>query len=284
MAERKQPKSFGELRRENRWNFLPELAGGIGIYVAFLAFIFAALWIGDAAGSPTLAPLIMLGGLFIFLGLAISFEGAITGFLIPLIGACLIGCLIAALLWLLGLLGIHMDRFDIFGFGMLVGSILTSVVYAWGLIAPDWKQRAESDAYNAGVREGRRQAEQSAKGDQAQKHASEDDELDKEAEELLRRANYPGDLEKYFAVLREHGLTMRLAGTWRDDSRGRYEKWEFSGGPSERPTNVIVRFWHDTGIPDWQGTLHSGKEIKEQSSGKTLRKLNLYLERWTGKG
>lgn len=115
-------------------------------------------------------------------------------------------------------------------------------------------------------------------------HAPEDDELDKEAEELLRKANYPGDLEKYFAVLREHGLTMKLAGTWRDNSRGIHERWEFSGGSSERPTKVIVRFWHDTRTLDWQGILYSGKEIKEQSSGQTLRKLNLYLERWTGKG
>jgi hypothetical protein len=59
-----------------------------------------------------------------------------------------------------------LNRADIFGFGMIAGGILVSIIYAYGIIIPDWRQRMESDAYNAGLREGRRQSAPPFKDDQ----------------------------------------------------------------------------------------------------------------------
>lgn len=112
--------------------------------------------------------------------------------------------------------------------------------------------------------------------------AREDDEqFGKEAEALFRKARYPQALDKYFAMLRNHGFTMQLAGTWLDDSRGKFERWEFLGGSSARRINIIVRFWHDVRSLDWQGILYSGEEIEQQSSGQTLEQLQHQLEGWT---
>ncbi len=113
-------------------------------------------------------------------------------------------------------------------------------------------------------------------------YPTEDDEaLVKEARELFLSAGYPDDLNRYFEVLRKHGVTMKLAGTYSDGSRGKFERWDFSkGSDGQNPSNVIVRFWHDTRNLDWQGILYSGKEIKEQASGQTLGQLETQLERW----
>jgi hypothetical protein len=102
-VERKQPKSLGELLRENRWDFLPGFAGAVGMWLAFFAFIYAAVWIGDAARSSTLTYLIVLVGLYVLLGFAMSFEGLNTAIRFYAIAVCVV----IAILWLLGLLGIH---------------------------------------------------------------------------------------------------------------------------------------------------------------------------------
>ncbi len=60
-----------------------------------------------------------------------------------------------------------LDRADIFALGVIAGGILISIIYAYGIIIPNWRQRIESDTYNAGVREGRRQSEQSLKDEQS---------------------------------------------------------------------------------------------------------------------
>jgi hypothetical protein len=107
--------------------------------------------------------------------------------------------------------------------------------------------------------------------------------LAKEAEEVLRNANYPDDLDRYFQVLRQNGLSMKLATTCHDDSRGMFETWQFSQESGERnATNVTVRFWHDTRDMDWQATLSNGDRINAQGSGQTLEQLEVQLTLWAG--
>ena len=57
-----------------------------------------------------------------------------------------------------------LGRADIFALGMLAGGILISIIYAYGIIIPTWRQRIESDMFDAG----RRQSEQSLKHDHSQ--------------------------------------------------------------------------------------------------------------------
>ncbi len=94
---------------------------------------------------------------------------------------------------------------------------------------------------------------------------------------------YPDDLGRYFQVLRQNGLSMKRAATCHDDSRGTFERWQFSQDPGKRDaTSVKVRFWHDTRDLDWRGIISDGGEIKEQASGQTLAQLQAQLELWKG--
>ena len=105
--------------------------------------------------------------------------------------------------------------------------------------------------------------------------------LAKDAEEILQNAKYPGELDRFFQVLRQHGLSMKLAATCRDDSRGMFERWQFSQNSGERnATSVTVRFWHDTRDLDWQSTLSKGDKINAQGSGETLEQLEVQLALW----
>ena len=92
--------------------------------------------------------------------------------------------------------------------------------------------------------------------------------LAKEAEEVLRNANYPDELDRFFQVLRQHGLSMKLAATCRDDSRGMFERWQFSQNSGERnATSVTVRFWHDTRALDLEIYLTRGDKINAKRVG-----------------
>jgi hypothetical protein len=115
-------------------------------------------------------------------------------------------------------------------------------------------------------------------------YPSEDDEaLAKEIEELRLKAGYPDELDRYFEVLRQNGLSLKLAGTTLDDARGIFEKWDFSNDSSgQHPTTVRVRFWHDTRALDWLGILYSGNKIKERTRGQTLEQLEIQLKLWAG--
>jgi hypothetical protein len=105
--------------------------------------------------------------------------------------------------------------------------------------------------------------------------------LVKEAEDLLRNANYPNELDRYFRVLRQNGLSMKLASTCRDDSRGVFETWQFSQTSSEgNATSVTVRFWHDTRNLDWQASLSKADKFNAQCSGQTLERLETQLAQW----
>ena len=105
--------------------------------------------------------------------------------------------------------------------------------------------------------------------------------LAKDAEEILQNAKYPDELDRYFQVLRQQGLSMKLAATCRDDSRGMFERWQFSQNSGERnATSVTVRFWHDTRDLDWQSTLSRGDKINAQGSGETLEQLEVQLALW----
>lgn len=107
--------------------------------------------------------------------------------------------------------------------------------------------------------------------------------LAKEAEEVLRNANYPDELDRYFQVLRQSRLSMKLAATCHDDSRGMFERWQFSQNLGERTAmSVTVRFWHDTRELDWQATLSKGDKINAQGSGQTLEQLRAQLALWSG--
>lgn len=105
--------------------------------------------------------------------------------------------------------------------------------------------------------------------------------LAKEVEQVLRNANYPDDLARCFQVLRQNGLSLKLAATCYDDPRGMFERWQYSTDSGERnATNVTLRFWHDTRDLDWQATLSNGDEIKAQASGQTLEQLETRLTLW----
>jgi hypothetical protein len=112
--------------------------------------------------------------------------------------------------------------------------------------------------------------------------SDDDDALAKEALQLLRKAAYPNDLNRYFEHLHQKGLSLKLAATCVDDSYGIFEKWEYSDVPDGgRATKVVVRFWRGSRNLDWQAFLDSGGETKEQASGQTVEQLKKQLELWT---
>jgi hypothetical protein len=120
---------------------------------------------------------------------------------------------------------------------------------------------------------------------QAGNFRDDDDEeaLLKEAQEVVHKANYPDDLNRYFQLLREHGLTMNRAATCYDDSRGMFERWQFqdSGGP--KATRATVRFWHDTRGLDWQGIAYIPGIGSVDAAGDTLKQLEAKLALWARK-
>ncbi len=108
---------------------------------------------------------------------------------------------------------------------------------------------------------------------------NDDEELVKEVEEVLLKAGYPDDLNRYFEVLRRNGLSLKLAATQVHDSRGKFESWEFSSSAGHS-SSVIVRFWHDNHTVDWDGILYDEKEPKEKAVDHSLNQLVNVLERW----
>jgi hypothetical protein len=106
-----------------------------------------------------------------------------------------------------------------------------------------------------------------------------EEETAREVEDLLAKAGYPDDLDRYFEVLRQNGLSLKLAATQVHHSRGKFESWEFSSSAG-RSSSVMVRFWHDTHTVDWEGILYDGHETKEKAGGHSLTQLENVLERW----
>lgn len=102
----------------------------------------------------------------------------------------------------------------------------------------------------------------------------------KEAEKLLRRANYPEQLNRFFEVLRQCGLVFKSASTLIDGS----ETWEYLGfSNSQAWVEVTIRFWRRTGALDYDARLLDGGIIASQARGQTPKQLNAQLYAWGNK-
>jgi hypothetical protein len=102
-----------------------------------------------------------------------------------------------------------------------------------------------------------------------------DEELAKEARELIAAANYPNDLNRYFDVLRGHGFEMSQAATYADNS----ERWEFlnnSGG--QKSINVTIRFSRDSRSLDWVTILGLPSGEFRETTGQSVEQLEMQLK------
>ncbi|MDO8433960.1 MAG: hypothetical protein Q7S58_16295 [Candidatus Binatus sp.] len=104
--------------------------------------------------------------------------------------------------------------------------------------------------------------------------SEDDEELVKEVRELLQKANYPDDLDRYFDVLRRHGCAMNVAGTYADNS----ERWEFSKVSGGREISVTITFSRDSRSLSWRGTL--GLVSGEVTTGQSVAQLEAQLAEW----
>jgi hypothetical protein len=107
------------------------------------------------------------------------------------------------------------------------------------------------------------------------KHDDEE-EFIKEARETLAAANYPADLNRYFAVLRGRGFRMNVAGTYADNS----ERWDFNNGDQPPQIKVTIRFAHNDRSLAWTAVRRGSKDAEEIIKGRSLEQLEAQLNAW----